>query len=171
MTLEGNLYRLGVKIDLIEPAAVDLRALIPIFHRWIQKQALPGHLLIDVHDYSHVHEGPGILLVAHEGNLSLDGADARPGLAYQRKQPATDPVAVSVESARSACRLLEAEGLRFRADELVVFANDRLLAPNTPEGRSLFEPIVRQAFPGARVALAPQAADPRERLAYVVTLG
>jgi hypothetical protein len=171
MTFEGDLYRLGVKIDLIEPAAVDLRALIPAFHRWIQKQALAGHLLIDVHDYSHVHEGPGILLVAHEGNFSLDGSDGRPGLAYQRKQPAADPLAVSIEGARAACRLLETEGLRFRADEFLVFANDRLLAPNTPEGRSMLESLLRKAFPGARVALAPQAADPRERLAYVVTLG
>jgi hypothetical protein len=166
-----SLHRLGVKIEMAEGAAVDLRALIPVFHRWIQQQGLPGHMLIDVHDYSHVHNGPGILLVAHEGNFSLDGSDGRPGLAYERKQPAADPLETCVESARAACRLLEAEGLRFRADELVVFANDRLLAPNTPEGRSKFEPIIRQAFPGARITPAPQAADPRERLAYVVTLG
>ena len=48
---------------------------IPVFHRWIQKQTVSGHLLIDVHDYSHIHQGPGILLVGHEGNFSIDLAD------------------------------------------------------------------------------------------------
>ena len=166
-----NIHRLGVKIPVADRAGVELRSLIPVFHRWIQQQCLPGHLLIDVHDYSHVHHGPGILLVAQEGNFSLDESDGRPGLVYYRKQPVADPLRTCVDSARAACRLLEASGMTFREDEFLVFGNDRLLAPNTPEGRAALEPLVRQAFPDAKVTLAPQASDPRERLAYVVTRG
>ena len=166
-----NPTRLGVKIPVADRARVDLRGLIPIFHSWIQKQSIPGHLLIDVHDYSHVHDGPGILLVAHEGNFSLDTSDGRPGLVYVRKQPAADPLAVCMESARAACGLLEAAGIAFRDDEFLVFSNDRLLAPNTSEGKALLETMVRQAFPGAGVAPAPQSSDPRERLAFVVRRG
>ena len=36
---------------------------VPIFHSWIQAQAVPEHLLIDVADYAHVHNGPGTCLI------------------------------------------------------------------------------------------------------------
>ena len=78
--------KLGLKIFLEEPLRAETQEFIPVFHSWIQNQAVDGHLLIDVHDYSHIHRGPGILLVAHEGNFSLDQADDRPGLLYYRKQ-------------------------------------------------------------------------------------
>src|SRR3990167_10318514 len=119
-----ELYRLGVKFFVGNPASVSLPGFIPIFHTWIQKQIVEGHLLIDVHDYSHIHQGPGILLVAHEGNFSLDMGEGRPGLLYYRKQPGADFAAV-IQSALRACRLLEEEPvlkgrLRFRNDELLI---------------------------------------------------
>src|SRR6266481_671034 len=97
-----DLYKYGVRIFTSDTR--DMGAFIPVFHGWIQRQALPGHLLIDVHDYSHVHHGPGILLVAHEANLSIDEAEGRRGLVYMRKQPATLPAIV--EAARQAAQLL-----------------------------------------------------------------
>ncbi|HUI05611.1 MAG TPA: hypothetical protein VL486_01250 [Verrucomicrobiae bacterium] len=170
-----ELYKLGVKIFTANPAAVDLRDFIPVFHSWIQQQKIAGHLLIDVHDYSHVYNGPGILLVAHEGNFSVEQTDDHLGLVYYRKQPVANPLQTAFESAQAAVRLLEAEpklgGIEFRADEFEVFSNDRLLAPNTVEARQQLEPVVKHAFAGATVTLAPQSADPRERLAFVVNRG
>jgi hypothetical protein len=171
-----ELYKLGIKIFVTNPNAVDIRDFIPVFHSWIQEQKIEGHLLIDVHDYSHVQNGPGILLVAHEGNFSLDQAEGRLGLVYYRKQPvAGDSLKIAFEAARNAVRLLEGEptlnGIRFRANEFLVFSNDRLLAPNTAEARAELEPAIRHTFPGASVSLAPRAADPRERLAFVVKPG
>jgi len=81
------LQRLGVKLFVEDPSSLEILSFVPIFHSWIQKQAVEGHLLIDIHDYSHVHRGPGILLVAHEGNFSMDQAEGRLGLFYYRKQP------------------------------------------------------------------------------------
>ena len=63
-----DLQRIGIKIFADKPAPVPVREFIPVFHSWIQKQAVENHLLIDVHDYSHMHQGPGILLVAQEAN-------------------------------------------------------------------------------------------------------
>ena len=80
-------HKFGVKLFITNPTAKSLKEFIPVFHGWIQRQALPGHMLLDVHDYSHVHHGPGILLVAHEANLSIDEAEGRRGLVYIRKQP------------------------------------------------------------------------------------
>ena len=48
-----------------------------VLNSWIQKQRLE-ELLIDVADYLHVHNGPGIMLTGHEADYSLDkraGAD------------------------------------------------------------------------------------------------
>src|SRR5215471_3168490 len=134
-----NAHRLGAKFFIADPASIRLDKIIPVFHGWIQKQNLTGHLLIDVHDYSHMHEGPGILLVAHEGNISIDMADGRPGLLYYRKTPTalapSEHVAAILRSATQACRLFEKDvpGARFRFDEFLIIANDRLNAPNTDE--------------------------------------
>ncbi len=167
-----NLYKLGVKIFAANPEVVDVDEFIPVFHSWIQQQKIAGHLLIDVHDYSHVHNGPGILLVAHESNFSMDEADGRLGLVYCRKQPVADPLKTTFETAQAACCLLEAEpklnGIRFRADEFLLFSNDRLLAPNTTEARAQLEPAIKRALAKATVTLAPQSADSRERLAFIV---
>ena len=170
-----ELYKLGIKIFVANPGAVDIRDFIPVFHSWIQEQKLEGHLLVDVHDYSHVQNGPGILLVAHEGNFSMDQAEGHLGLVYYRKQPVVDGLRAAFETAQAAARLLEEEptlnGVKFRADEFLVFSNDRLVAPNTTEARTELESAIKSAFAGATVALAPRATDPRERLAFVVKPG
>ena len=62
---------------------------VPVFHRLIQADALPGHLLIDVADYAHVPNGPGTLLVAREANVHMDRSDGRLAMAYVRKLPVT----------------------------------------------------------------------------------
>jgi len=60
-----ELQHINVKLLVIEPAKVDLGAVIPIFHQWIQDQIF-DELLLDVANYSHVPEGPGVVLIGHE---------------------------------------------------------------------------------------------------------
>src|SRR5256885_11267139 len=104
-----DVHRLGVKLFAADAASVRLKDFIPVFHGWIQKQIFTGHLLIDVHDYSHMHQGPGILLVAHEGNVSIDVSDGRPGLMYYRKIPTGLPSVQQLtsifQSAVQSCRM------------------------------------------------------------------
>ena len=167
-----ELHRLGFKLFIQSPAPISLRDFIPVFHGWIQKQTIQDHLLIDVHDYSHIEGGPGILLVAHEGNFSIDMADSRPGLLYYRKQPprrAADNVfAIALKTTLQACHLLEEESnVRFRTDELIVITNDRLLAPNDEETFSqLRQPLssALNAVFGASFTLSRVNSDPKERL-------
>ena len=182
--------RLGIKFFATDPAgAADdrasfLRSLVPVFHTWIQKQAVEGHLLIDVHDYSHIHHGPGILLVAHEGNFSLDTADGRLGLLYYRKQPlagsAADRFATTLRSTLQGCRLLEGEPalegrIRFRTDEWLIVANDRLNAPNDDRTFARLQPgiseVLKRVMPGADVRLTHLAGNPKERFAVNVRTG
>ena len=137
-----DLYRIGIKFFAENSADVRAKEFVPIFHSWIQKQSVEAHQLIDVHDYSHVHNGPGILLVAHEGNFSTDMSNGKLGLMYFRKLPSggttEDVLRSCLKAAQQGVALLEAEPtlagkLRFRQDELLVISNDRLLAPNDPK--------------------------------------
>jgi len=168
-----QVHRLGVKFFAADPSSVQLDALIPIFHRWIQKQNLTGHLLIDVHDYSHMHHGPGVLLVAHEGNFSIDTSDGRPGLMYYRKTPtALSPIehlTTIFRSALQASRLLERDArMRFNLDEFIVIANDRLNAPNDDQTFVEVQPplsaSLKQVFEGAEFRLTRSSTDAKERL-------
>ena len=170
-----DLYKIGIKLFVTNPQVVRLRDFIPVFHGWIQQQRVAGHQLIDVHDYSHVHNGPGILLVAHEGNFSMDQEGGRLGLFYYRKRPLEGGFEANLKSvtqtALQACKLLESEpkldGLKFNTKEMLVIANDRLLGPNDAAATATLEPIIAKIL--GKATLAPQAADPRERLAFMVT--
>lgn len=171
-----DLYRVGIKFFAENSSAVPLKEFVPIFHSWIQKQSIDGHQLIDVHDYSHVHNGPGILLVAHEGNFSTDMADGKLGLAYFRKlslnATTEDVLRVSLKAARQAVALLESDlagKLRFRQDELVIIANDRLLAPNDAKSVEGLKPTLGAVF-GKNASFRYSSEGTKDRLTIQVKL-
>ena len=142
-------HKFGIRLFYTTPPSKPVKDFIPAFHSAIQRQALPGHLLIDVHDYSHVPNGPGILLVAHEAHINVDAT----GLGYTRKQPSTP--AETLAAARAAAKLLT--GVTFDSTKFEVFCNDRLAAPTAEE--------ITTAIGGQ---VTKKAGDPRERLTYVV---
>ena len=83
-----NLHRISVKYFVAEPECVDLDAMIPVFHEWIQRSRVPG-MLVDVADYRHITGGPGVVLVGHDVDYALDTTDGRPGLVHTRKRSIT----------------------------------------------------------------------------------
>jgi hypothetical protein len=123
----------------------DLAGLVPVFQRWIQQHSVEG-LLIDVADYKHVHHGPGVVLIGHEGDYSFDLRDGRPGLVYTRKRALkatlADDLREATRLAAEAARKLESEavlnGIRFDYSEVETTFLDRLNTPNAPE---IFEAI------------------------------
>lgn len=174
-----ELHKLGVKFFTGDTTSVGLLEFIPVFHRWIQARVLDD-LLIDVADYSHVYAGPGILLVAHEGNYSMDETNNRRGLAYYSKHPLAgdleERLTTVCRKALKACQLLVQETelkdrLMFRGEALQVFANDRLVAPNTEETWQAFEPVLRallaRLYPGADYELTRET-DPKERFSVTI---
>lgn len=151
-----NLEKFAVKIYFEAPAEFHRRSLVPVFQRWIQEDAIDGHILIDVVDYSHVAYGPGVLLIGHEADFSLDNADGRLGLLYTLKRSYEAPFALRVRSALSATfqavNLLENDpvmGRQLKPDggEIVFIANDRLEAPNTPEAYESLKTELSQILP------------------------
>ena len=137
-------------------------------------------MLVDVHDYTHIHQGPGLLLVAHEGNFSLDWADNRPGLFYYRKHPLDGSLQSRLKrilrAALQGCQLLEENnslgGIQFNADEMLLVANDRLQAPSLEETFEQVKPalseFLSQVFEGNDFALTPQLKS-KERFAILVS--
>jgi len=133
-------HRINAKLFVTDETAVSLTDIIPVFHRWIQTQAVEG-LLIDVADYKHVEDGPGILIIGHEGDYALDQENGRSGLLYTRKREWPTPdfkdrLRLVIGLAVQATQILaneESLSLEFRTDELGLIFPDRLNAPNTPE--------------------------------------
>jgi len=149
-----DLQHVNVKFLVSDPASVDLELLIPVFHRWIQEQVFE-ELLLDIADYRHVHDGPGIVLIGHQADYSLDNTDGRLGVRYNRKAPLDggngDRLKQAASSALRACQRLEVEGLlaeriRFNGRDVEFSINDRLLAPNREEVRRILDPEFKAFF-------------------------
>lgn len=87
-----------------------LSSAVTVFHRWIKDGVCP-EMLIDVADYAHVSAGPGVLLIGHEANYSLDNRETRLGLLYNRKAPLDGTFQSRLEqaydAALAACDRLE----------------------------------------------------------------
>lgn len=179
-TTELDIHRIGAKLFAVNPEVILPDAYIGIFHSWIQAQDLGG-TPIDVADYKHVPDGPGIMLIAHEADRSLDYADGRAGVIYQRKRDLTGSleerfVQVILAAEATAERLEgedRADGVRFDRDELEIRLHDRRLAPNSDEGLDAVRPALEAALgrvrEGRTVVLDRAEDDPRAPLTVRVT--
>ena len=176
-----EVQHVNIKLFAQEPAAIDPGDAIPVFHRWIQR-GFAGHLLIDVADYRHVPEGPGVVLVAHEAHFALDSADGRLGLLYNRRRAEEGDTQAKLEqaydTALAAARRLEQEPefkgkLKFHAGDVEVIFNDRFFVPNTPESVTALAPEIQKFFAGRWGDAAFDVVltgEPRERLRLRVAL-
>lgn len=167
-----NLQHVNVKLLLANPDHADLQPLIPIFHSWIRDKVFE-ELLLDIADYQHVPDGPSVVLIGFDGDYSVDNTDHRLGVRYNRKTPLDgtnqDRLKQAARSALIAAERLEAdprlEGkLRISGQEIDIFFNDRLLAPNRDTTRKAFEPelkdFLRQLFGGSEYSVSYRS-DPR----------
>lgn len=173
-----NIQHVNVKFYLENAETVKLADFAAVFNSWIQKQRL-DELLIDVADYLHVHNGPGIMLIGHEADYSLDNRAGRLGLLYNRKEQVEGTtqakLAQAVRAALVVALILEKENdLKFNGSEAQVIVNDRLLVPNTAETFSSLEPDIRsffdQLYGGAEYSLSHND-DRRERFTVNVKAG
>ena len=174
-----ELQHVNVKIFVDGELPVDAARLIEVFHRWIRESVLDD-FLIDVADYRHVPAGPGVMLIGHDVDYSLDNAGGRWGLLYNRKSSVEgsndDRLREALVSAANACRLLEEEfssdGLTFSRNELQIIINDRALAPNTPETLAAAQPVLESFFSalfGHSDFTITAESDPRRRFGVTVT--
>lgn len=149
-----QLQHVNVKLLVQNPREVNLEPLIPVFHNWIEEQVF-DELLLDVADYRHVPAGPGVVLIGHQANYSVDNTDERLGVRYNRKAVVNgsnqDALRQAVRASLIACERLETEPrlegtLRFNGQEMELFVNDRLLAPNRNSTREELQPDFDRFF-------------------------
>jgi len=175
-----TLERFCVKFPAQAEVSVDEATFIPIFHEWIRDRILAGTLL-DVVDYRHVPDGPGIMLITHEINYAMDHDQGEFGLYAQRK---LGPGASHQERLVHLLRQTVAFGARLEADRRIAgglklqggkfyyLANDRLRAPNTDESFAALKPDLEAAaaslYPGQSVSVSRLQSDPRQRLTLLV---
>lgn len=146
-------FKLAVKLFADGSSTLKAEELAPVFHNWIQTQAVAGHQIIDVADYKHVTNGPGVVLIAHEGQFGYDLADSQPGLLYSRMRSLdgsfeTRLSAVAATALTACARIEQAlpEKIHFRSDLVLFRINDRLAAPNTPATFKQLEPQLHAFF-------------------------
>ena len=179
--MSATLERICAKLYAPEPGVAD-SAFVPVFHDWIRRRVIGG-VLLDVADYTHVPDGPGVVLVGHEFTYSPDRSDGRFGLLVQRRLStgltAEESVAATLQALFAAADKLEAHRtlggvIAFDRTTLRIESNDRLRAPNDIEGlgvlRRASELAVVRLFPGASARADLVYGDPRHRLAVTVAL-
>jgi len=168
-----QLQHVNIKLLIQNGDGASLEPLIPVFHGWIENQAAKDELLIDVADYTHVPAGPGIVLIGHEANYSVDNTGNRLGVRYNRKAALDgtnqDRLSQAARAALTACKRLETEprlggNFRFNGQDIEIFINDRLIAPNTAATRQAFDAdfhlFSRKLFRGKEYSIS-YGEDPR----------
>jgi|SRR5215467_11235266 len=168
-----ELQKINVKFFVAEPNKIPLTDFIDIFHGWIQATDGVYH---DVADYSHMQEGPGIVLVAADANVSIDEAEGRRGLLYKQKAPLQgsnqEKLRQVVRSALENCLRLEKEPglagkIKFRGEEVQIAINDRLIAPNAEASLSELKAdaanLLGKLYCDSAVSIEPSS-EPRECL-------
>jgi len=134
------MFKFGLKRK-IKSINIDIETFVPIFHRWIQEDRIPNHTMIDVANYKHILDGPGIMLIAHEGHFSLDFEDDELGLLYIRKIPLGENISETLSGIQQvldfAVELIKIDSsigknIEF-SDEYQLISNDRYQFPNNLE--------------------------------------
>ena len=156
-----ELQKFGIKLFFQQNGSYPYRDFIPELHRWIQNDLIPDHILIDVVDYSHIPDGPGIMLVTHEGHFTLDQEDHKPGILYMRKTDISGSfkdrfnrvLSITIQAAQLLSNNNIEKELNVTNNSLRFISNDRRIADNVDANQKLYTDIVnkllKENFPGS----------------------
>ena len=174
-----DLQRIDVKLLLNAPAAPDLDPFLVIFDRWRKVTDHPSDW-VDLADYAHMPSGPGILIAGkrdtYSVNLNPPGLlDCSPvsGVGCPERSAERFREAFRRASELNAAVLAEPEFPKEMAPidgAWEIFANDRLLCPNTNEMDSVVRPELAAAL-GVDPATLRRHSDPVGRLGYSLRIG
>ncbi len=131
-----------IQIKLFRHSETDLKELIPTFHEWIRDETVDG-LLIDVADYRHVPNGPGLLLMGHDGDYSVANDNGRTAIVYKHKRDwpsaeLADRVNFALDRALNVASKLESDPI----NQIEISFPDRLNTPNTAETFEALAPTI-----------------------------
>ena len=174
-----DLQKFGIKLHLTTNGSFDSKDFIPVFHNWIQDKVIDDHLLIDVADYSHIPDGPGVMLIAHEGHFSLDQENYQSGIMYMRKTEIKGDfkerfiyvLSTAIQAANRLCDNKINKEINFIHNSFRFITNDRRVASNTLENQKLYQDgvqkVLAELYP-THEAKYEDISRENERLAFTV---
>ncbi|MDE0102540.1 MAG: hypothetical protein OXN89_09180 [Bryobacterales bacterium] len=173
-----DLQRIDVKLLLNAPAEPDLDPFLVIFDRWRKVTDHPSDW-VDLADYAHMPAGPGILIAGKRDTYSVNLNPPGPGLLTSVRRGLSGSLSERFREAfrrasdLNAAVLAEPEFPKEMAPidgAWEIFANDRLLCPNTNEMDSVVRPELAAAL-GVDPATLRRHSDPVGRLGYSLRIG
>jgi hypothetical protein len=110
--------------------------------------------MIDVADYKHIPFGPGIMLIAFEGNFSIGYEEHGFGLSYNRKISFRESEEKSLHKIKNILDnvvdlILNEESLREEIqflNEYILYSNDRYEFPNNLENGNKLKQLAVSSF-------------------------
>ncbi len=179
--------RIALRFEIRTPESVDLDMVTPVFHRWIQEQKLTP-MMIDVADYKHVQEGPGIIMLGHTEDFGIDngvshGSDVQ-GFYYVRKHTRlsdTLPLRSRLQeiwdrALQTGAMLEEDSGLSLEINpaRILLTIQDRLVYPFTREALTAVREEIAQffteVFGSGSVSLSHQEPDIRYPMTWQIAV-
>jgi hypothetical protein len=175
-----GLQRINLKLGVELPAGSNADSIsdqvLSVFGRWRLEE---GEEILDLADYSHIPDGPGVVLVGHLWHFGIDWGYGRPGLYYASRRNLTGPLDQRLEQAltgllEKSIRLLADDDMQPaplpRCGDLQIQINDRLRHPNNAASEAEFRPAVEALVAriyGGKAEIEPET-DPGERLGWRV---
>jgi hypothetical protein len=167
-------HQVSLRLYFDVEGELDLEAIVPVFHAWIRESRLPDEVMIDVADYAHVPDGPGVLLVCHEGHYVVEHRGGRWSLVYNRKRGGEgtslqERIRVPLRRLARAATLLQDDTslgakLTFTTDELVLRVANRLDAPNNDDTLAAMRDDLQRVLAGVygEAPTVTREGEPRE---------
>lgn len=174
-----SLQKISLKLFVDVPGTLPLEPFLPIFARWRENKTHASGW-VDLADYAHVRNGPGVMIIGHQGNLGMDLTDPGPGILYCNKKDlegtTEERVLDTFRRTLPLARALTAEPeypkqLAPRPGFWELVVNDRMQAPNTDETEAALRPGIDAAleriFGGGRYT-AVREKDPLRRYGFII---
>ena len=170
-----------LKIFISENSPNGASDFIATFNEFIVNSSIKDGL-IDVADYTHMHNGLGALLTAHESNWSFDEQYGKPGLmvvekGFSDKNP-KERFSGLLNEIIHICKTLEQtprhSGLKFDYNTISFTLNDRSLTTSesdhsVSEVKSLFETIIKDIYNSTNISYEDNA-DPANRAGFSASI-
>ena len=177
-----DFQKVNIKLYTENERPPSLEEFIPVFHNWIQNKAV-DELLIDVADYRHVPGGPGVLLMGHEANYSVEfGPEEQFGLTYQAKRFSgksnAEIIRLAILQAVKGADLLQSDerlqSFSFSSREMILTINSRnKLRNHKAEFEALkpvLESVLQELLQSPDFLVSQIAGDFRERLTVKIDI-
>ncbi len=152
--MEPDLQRIDLKVFADAPPDLNLDPFLAIFGRWRHDAENPAQW-VDLADYAHMLDGPGVIIVGKQGNFGVNLYEPGPGLLYVGKKDYQGPndhriLEVFRRHLALATALLAEPDyppeLKVQSGSWELAINDRLNFPNHAGTDQLLRPAIESAL-------------------------